>query len=118
MLGRTVERTDARHVPRRRVIHPARELRRDHVLVAVALDRAPDELLVRQRPVQLRRVEEVDPELQRAPDRRDRLAFVAGAVERRHPHAAQPQRRNLEVCQFAPVHRSPAFRRRRIDRLA
>ena len=69
VLGRAVERTDRGHVARRRVVHPARELGRDHVLVAAALDRAADELLVGQGPVELRGVEEVDPELERALDR-------------------------------------------------
>ena len=72
-------------------LHAAGELGRDNVLVAVALDRLADQLLVGQRPVQLRGVQEVDPELQRALDRGDRLALVGRAVEGRHAHAAEPE---------------------------
>ena len=73
-------------------VDAARELRRDHVLVAMARDRPADELLVGQRAVELRGVEEVDAELERALDRRDRLVFVGRAVERRHSHAAEAER--------------------------
>ena len=76
VLGRAVELADRRHVAGGGGVHPPGELGRDHVLVAVALDRAPDELLVGQRPVQLRGVEEVDPELERPLDGGDRLALV------------------------------------------
>ena len=65
------------------------ELRREHDLVAAAGDRAADELLVRERAVHVGRVEEGDPELERAVDRGDRLALVGGAVELGHPHAAE-----------------------------
>src|SRR5581483_10010170 len=109
-LRRAVEGTDGRHVARRRLVHAARELGRDHVLVAVALDRTADEHFVRQRAVELRRVEKVDAELPRAPDRRDGLVLVGRAVEGRHPHAAEPDRRHLHVCQLALLHLPPAFR--------
>ena len=56
----------------RRLAHDA-ELRREHDLVAPARERAADELLVRERPVHVGGVEEVDAELERAMDRRDRL---------------------------------------------
>ena len=52
------------------------ELRRQHDLVATTGDRAADELLVRARAVHVGGVEEVDAELERAMDRRDRLLFV------------------------------------------
>jgi hypothetical protein len=86
-----VERAERREVAGRRAIGAARELRRDHVLVAVTVDRAADELLVRQRPVQLRGVDEVDPELERALDRRDPLVLVGRPVEGGHAHAAEPE---------------------------
>jgi hypothetical protein len=95
MLGRTVERAERRHVAGRRPVGAARELGRDHVLVAAPLDRAADKLLVCHRPVQLRRVEEVAAEIERALDRGRRLLLVGGPVERRHPHAAQSDRRDL-----------------------
>jgi hypothetical protein len=50
---------------------------------------APDQLFVSRRPVHLRRVEEVDTELGRTPDRRDRLTVVRRAVEGRHPPCSQ-----------------------------
>ena len=105
VLGRAVERADGREVagPRRRLDAP-RELGGEDVLVAVALDRPPDELLVGHRPVELGRVEEVDPELQRALDRRDGLALVGRAVEGRHPHAPQAEGGDLERSELARVH--------------
>ena len=55
VLGLAVDRPDRRHVAGRRRVGAARELRRDDELVATPLDRTPDEFLVGQRPVQLRR---------------------------------------------------------------
>jgi hypothetical protein len=65
------------------------ELRGHDDLVAVPGDRPPDELLVRERPVHVGGVEEGHAEVQRAVDRRDRLAVVARAIELGHAHAAQ-----------------------------
>jgi hypothetical protein len=104
VVGRAVELADRRHVPRGGAVHPPGELGRDHVLVAVALDRSPDELLVGHRTVQLRGVEEVDPELERPLDRGDRLALVGRPVERRLPHAHEPELRRLERSKLARVH--------------
>ena len=72
------------------------ELRREHDLVAAVGDRLADELLVRERAVHVGRVEEGDAELERAVDRRDRLASSAVAVELGHPHAAESERGDLE----------------------
>jgi hypothetical protein len=113
VLGRAVERADCGELAGPRGVHPARELGRDHVLVAVALDRPPDEFLVAQRAIQLRGVEKVDPQLERALDRRDCLRFVGGPVESRHAHAAKPECRHLEVGKFAPLHRCPSLSRSR-----
>ena len=71
----------AAHVP---------ELRRDYDLVATVGDRLADELLIRERAVHVGGVEERDPELERAVDRRDRLTLVSGSVELGHAHAAEP----------------------------
>ena len=57
--------------------------------VAAAADRAPDELLVGVRTVDVGGVEEVDAEVERAMDRRDRFGVVAAGVEVAHPHAAE-----------------------------
>ena len=104
MLGRAVERPDGGHVAGLRRVHPPRELRREHVLVAMPLDGAAHELLVGHRPVQLRRVQEVDSELQRALDGRGRLAFIGRPVEGGHPHASEPESRDLERSEPAPFH--------------
>src|SRR5207249_10866313 len=58
-------------------------------LVAPAADPAPDELLVGVGAVHVGGVEEVDAEVERAVDGRDRFAVVVRAVELRHPHAAE-----------------------------
>ena len=73
------------------------ELRREHDFVAPALDRAAHEPLVLERPVRVSRVEEVDAELERAVDRRDRLALVRRSVELGHTHAPEAQRGGLEA---------------------
>jgi hypothetical protein len=78
------------------VAHVA-ELGGDHNLVAPVGDSASDELLVCERAVHVRCVKEVDPELERALDRADRLALVGVAVELRHPHAAEPFGRHLQA---------------------
>ena len=80
---------------------PADEITDDPV--AVVSDRPADEVLVRERPVHVRGVEEGDPELERAVDRRDRLAFIGGAVELGHPHAAQSERGHVEPLRAQPA---------------
>ncbi len=104
MVGRAVERTDRRYVPGRRLVHPPRELGRDHVLVAMALDRPADELLVGQRAVELRCVEEVDPQLERALNRRLGLGLVR--LTRKTPtspciRARGPTPRAIRACASA-----------------
>ena len=72
------------------------ELGGEHDLVAAPPDRTPHEDLVGERAVHVGRVEEVDPQLERPLDRRDRLLVVALAVELGHPHAPEPLLRDLE----------------------
>ena len=60
------------------VVEVEAELRRDHDLVADRRERLADELLVRERAVDLRGVEERDAALDRRADERDHLAAVAG----------------------------------------
>src|SRR5437867_669370 len=74
--------------PRVVAAHDA-ELGGDDDLVAPAADPAPDELLVGVGAVHVGGVEEVDAEVERAVDGRDRFAVVVRAVELRHPHAAE-----------------------------
>jgi hypothetical protein len=104
VVGRAVERAERGQVAGRRRVHPASELRRDHILVPVTLDRASDQFLVGQGSVQLRGVDEVDPELERPLDRRDRLVLVGRAVERGHAHASESEGRDLQIRKFAPLH--------------
>src|SRR4051794_41904079 len=71
---------DAAPDPRRAAVEAAAtaleveaELGRDHDLVADRFERLADQLLVRERPVDLRGVEEADAALDRRPDQRDAL---------------------------------------------
>lgn len=88
-----------RSVARLRGLEVEAELGRDHDLVAYRSERFPDELLVRERAVHLRRVEEGDAAVDRGADERDHHPHVAGgAVAPAHRHAAEPDRRDLEVA--------------------
>jgi hypothetical protein len=106
VLGGAIERADRRHVagPGRR-LDPAREFGRDHILVAAAPDRPPDQLLVGHRAVDLRGVEEGDAELTGALDGGDRLVLVGSAVEGGHAHATEAEGGDLERSKFALLHR-------------
>ena len=73
------------------------ELGSQEDLLAAVGDRAADELLVGVGAVHVGGVQEVAPQLQGALDRGDRLAFVGGAVEGRHAHAAQADLRDLRA---------------------
>jgi hypothetical protein len=75
----------------------------------MALDRAADEDLVRERPVELGGVDEVDAQLEGALDGLDALALIGGAVERGHPHAAEADRGHLEVSKVALIHVRPSL---------
>ena len=66
--------------PRSCPVEVEAELRRDHDLVADGLERLADELLVRERPVDLRGVEEGDAALDRRADQRDHLLPVGGSA--------------------------------------
>jgi hypothetical protein len=81
-----------------------RELGREHDLIALAFDRLADEHFVRIRPVHVGGVEQRHAELERAVDHVRRLVVVARAVERRHAHAAEADRADLEGTQLAMLH--------------
>ena len=98
-LGRAVE-----------AVRPDTELRRQHDIFAPARDRPAHELLVRERPVELGRVEEVAAELDGARDRGQRLALVRRAVEAGYAHAAEPNRGNCQRPELARRH-APSVRR-------
>ena len=77
------------------------ELRGDLPALASAGERPGDEFLIGVRTVDLGRVEEVDAELEREVERRQRLAGVArggAAIGPGHAHAAQAERRDREAC--------------------
>src|SRR6266568_6597967 len=61
------------------------------------LDRPTDQLFVRVRPVDIRRVEKVDAQFQRPMNRRDGFLIVTPAIKFRHPHAPQPLGRDLKT---------------------
>src|SRR5205807_10244244 len=61
------------------------------------LFRSAHELLVGERAVHVRRVQERDPQVERPLNRGDRLGVVATAVKLRHPHTSQAQGRHREA---------------------
>src|SRR6185503_10138255 len=83
------------------------ELRCDRNLAAKRRERFADELFVRERTVNLGRVEERHALLDRRADQRDGLALVRrGTIAEAQAHAAEPDRRGLEagVAEFASLH--------------
>jgi hypothetical protein len=78
------------------------ELRGDDDLALERLERFADELLVRERAVDLGRIEERDAALHGRADELDALLPVRGrAVAEREPHAAEPERRDFEITELA-----------------
>src|SRR5207253_9373691 len=61
------------------------------------LDGAAYGAVVGERAVHVGRIEEVDAEVERAPDRGDRLVIVPAGVEVRHSHAAETECGDREV---------------------
>ena len=72
--------------------------------VAPALDRLADEDLVGVRAVDVGGVEERDPEIERAVDRRDAFGLVGRAVELGHAHAAEAEGGHGERAEMTRVH--------------
>ena len=68
------------------------ELRGDPHFVTPAADRLADQLLVFVRAVGVRRVEQIDPQVQGPVDSRDGLGFVGGPVGIAHAHASESHR--------------------------
>ena len=75
------------------------ELGGEHHLVAAALDGAAHQPLVGVRPVDVGRIEEVDAEVERAVNGRDRLVVVPAGVEVGHPHAPEAEGGHAEPIQ-------------------
>ena len=107
MVGGAVRRPELDIYTGNSAVRPPVELRRDHVLVAAPRDGSPDKRLVRQRPIQLRSIDEVDTELERPPDRCNTLRLVGRAIKRRHPHTTQTDRRHLDSRSFRRFMRHP-----------
>src|SRR5262249_53700177 len=107
VTGGAVLRPYGRHLTGNGPVHPPAELRRDHVVVAAPRHGSPDKRLVRQSPVQLRRIDEVDAKLERPPDRLDTFRLVSRAVERGHTHTTQTDRRHLEITKLPLIHAPP-----------
>ena len=83
------------------------ELGGDHHLVAERGEGLADELLVRERAVDLGGVEERDAAFDGRPEQRDHLLLVHGrAVGEAHPHAAEADGRDFQVAvpEFALLH--------------
>jgi hypothetical protein len=81
----------------------------NHLVTAIG-DRAADQQLIGVRAIDVRRVEEIDAEVERVVDGGDRLALIGRAVELRHAHGAQPFGRDRQsLCsQRAMFHDRPA----------
>src|SRR5262245_22929847 len=96
------------------------ELRREYDLAAAIANGSTDEALVGERAVRVRRIQEIDPELQRAMDRRDRLRIVVLAVELRHAHAAESHRGHswTTSAELTLVHDANVFDLRRRSSMA
>src|SRR5262245_27751082 len=83
------------------------KLRRDDHARAVWRQRFADDILVRERPVYLRGVEESDPALDRAPNERNRLRAVRRGPESvAQSHTAEAELRDLQPAptECARVH--------------
>ena len=92
------------------------ELGRDHDLVANGLERLADELLVGERAVHLRGVEERDAALDRRADQRDHFLPVGDRADSlAHAHAAEPDRRDLQVALQACASASSSSRCHRLS---
>src|SRR5262249_11173809 len=87
--------------------HPPAELRRDHVVVAAPRHGSPDKRLVRQRPVQLPRIDEVDAKPERPPDRLHTFRPLSPALEPGHTHPTPTHRPHLEITKLPLIQAPP-----------
>src|SRR6476661_10275974 len=91
-----VGRTSVQAVPRTIGRTDVAELGRYDEVIAPALYRATNELLVRERAIRVSRVEKGDAQLEGAVDRGERFDFVAARIEVGHAHAAEAEGRDGE----------------------
>ncbi|KWA38865.1 hypothetical protein WL27_15990 [Burkholderia multivorans] len=77
-----------------------------HLLARAAAQRIADQHFVVAHPVEIAGVEQRDPVIERGVQRRDAFVAVGRAVEIRHAHAAEPDRRYLRAraAQLTCVH--------------
>src|ERR1700682_443139 len=89
------------------------ELCSQHDLVALALDRSPDELFVFVWSVDVGRIEKINAEFERAMNSRDRFGVIATGVKLRHAHAAEAEGGNFEAgtSKSTGFHLGISFRR-------
>src|SRR5690606_20561485 len=78
-------------------VDPEAELGGDHHLVAEGRQALADEDFVRKRPVDFRRIEEVDAEFDGAVEGADGRLLVLSAIGMAHAHAAKSNRGNGEM---------------------
>lgn len=94
-------RTAVQHLLPRRLRQIETEFGGDDDPIAHRRQRFAQQLLVRERTINLGGIEERHPLVNRGADQFDRLPFVGGrALAKTQPHAAQPQRRYFQP--FAP----------------
>src|SRR5687768_15548366 len=84
---------EAIHLP---VLDVPSELRGDDHALALTAQRAPEQLLIRERPVHLRRIEQRHTEIDGAMDRGDRLLLIRLAIRLAHAHATEAEGGDLE----------------------
>src|SRR3954470_3017782 len=82
------------------------ELRSDDNLLSLPAERTPEQLFIFVRPINFRRVEKIDPQLQRPIDRGQRLLLIRRPIRLAHPHTPEALGRNNESLrsQLALVH--------------
>src|SRR6185503_16303384 len=88
----------------RRALHPLAELGGDQVVLAPALDGAPDQFLVLAVAVHVRAVEEIHADFGGAVQRGNGLFLAAGQIETGQHHAAEAEGGDVEFSEFSLVH--------------
>src|ERR1700719_4217638 len=90
------------------------KLRREDDLFAMPSQRTADQLFVGVRSINVGGIEKSDAELERARNRSERFFIIAAAIEIRHAHAAETDRRNARSApsKFSLFHKICAARER------
>jgi hypothetical protein len=101
VLDRRGSAVDAEDLTAGATKHAELDAERDLLAVPPTQSVAQQELVLPSGVV-VARIEERDPCVQRGVDRRDALRLVGRPVERRHPHAAEPERRDCRARRAEP----------------